>query len=65
MTPTNPWDIPSPCIGVCRLNPRTARCDGCERTTEEIAAWPTMDAPARLALLKLLATRGTGGDPPA
>lgn len=61
----NPWDIPSPCIGVCRLNPRTGRCDGCERTTAEIAAWPTMDAPTRIALLKSLASRGAGGDPPA
>lgn len=32
-------DIPSPCIGVCALNPETGRCAGCMRTTGEIAEW--------------------------
>ncbi|MFZ1640839.1 MAG: DUF1289 domain-containing protein [Candidatus Contendobacter sp.] len=34
-----PSDPPSPCIGVCVINPRTQLCDGCYRTLNEIAAW--------------------------
>jgi predicted Fe-S protein YdhL (DUF1289 family) len=32
--------LPSPCIGVCRLDPDEGVCIGCLRTTDEIAAWP-------------------------
>ena len=34
-----PDEPPSPCIGVCVINPQTQLCDGCYRTLEEIAAW--------------------------
>ena len=30
---------PSPCIGVCRMHPRTGLCEGCLRTIDEIAQW--------------------------
>ena len=33
-------DIPSPCIGVCRLDVARQVCEGCLRTTIEIARWP-------------------------
>jgi predicted Fe-S protein YdhL (DUF1289 family) len=32
-------DPPSPCIGICVINPQTQLCDGCFRTLDEIAAW--------------------------
>jgi predicted Fe-S protein YdhL (DUF1289 family) len=32
-------DPPSPCVGICTLNPQTQLCDGCLRTLDEIAAW--------------------------
>lgn len=32
-------DPPSPCIGVCVINPQTQLCDGCLRTLNEIAGW--------------------------
>ncbi len=32
-------DPPSPCIGVCVINPQTQLCDGCLRTLNEIAEW--------------------------
>jgi predicted Fe-S protein YdhL (DUF1289 family) len=32
-------DPPSPCIGVCVINPQTQLCEGCSRTLDEIAAW--------------------------
>ncbi|RJG07501.1 DUF1289 domain-containing protein [Noviherbaspirillum cavernae] len=31
--------VPSPCINVCRMNPRTGLCEGCYRTIDEIAQW--------------------------
>jgi len=31
--------VPSPCINVCRMNPRTGLCEGCLRTIDEIAQW--------------------------
>ena len=36
-------DIPSPCVGVCALDPATGLCRGCLRTGEEIQAWPRAD----------------------
>ncbi|MDG4596890.1 MAG: DUF1289 domain-containing protein [Candidatus Contendobacter sp.] len=34
-----PSDPPSPCIGVCVINPQTQVCDGCFRALDEIASW--------------------------
>ncbi|MET0180316.1 MAG: DUF1289 domain-containing protein [Novosphingobium sp.] len=33
-------DPPSPCNGVCRIDPATGWCLGCRRTLDEIAEWP-------------------------
>jgi predicted Fe-S protein YdhL (DUF1289 family) len=35
--------VPSPCINVCRMNPGTGWCEGCQRTLDEIAAWSGLD----------------------
>ncbi|BBK33914.1 hypothetical protein EDC65_3750 [Stella humosa] len=51
------WDIPSPCVGICRLDADSGLCQGCHRTIAEISAWPRLDAPARLALLDEIARR--------
>ncbi len=50
-------DIPSPCIGVCRLDPDTRRCSGCLRSAAEIAAWPGATPAERLAIVQLLRER--------
>lgn len=50
-------DIPSPCIGVCRLDGDRHLCEGCLRTTQEIARWPYADTPERLDILQLLRER--------
>jgi len=50
-------DIPSPCVRVCQIDRKTGWCLGCWRTGAEIGAWPTMDAPGRLALLDALPAR--------
>jgi hypothetical protein len=49
--------IPSPCIGVCRLDPETGLCAGCLRTPDEIAAWPAADTAGRMAILTVLKAR--------
>ncbi|MGI9435524.1 MAG: DUF1289 domain-containing protein [Geminicoccaceae bacterium] len=50
-------DIPSPCIGVCTLDPSTDHCLGCMRTADEIAAWPRADEAERLAIVQALRAR--------
>lgn len=50
-------DIPSPCIGVCELDPASGLCAGCLRTTAEIAAWPEASQAERLAIVQHLRTR--------
>ena len=49
--------ISSPCIGVCRLDPKTGICVGCLRTGEEIMAWPGADTAERMAILSRLPSR--------
>ncbi len=50
----NPWNdstiVLSPCIGVCELD-ASGRCRGCERTTDEIAAWGDMQDSERVRLM--------------
>jgi uncharacterized protein len=50
-------EIPSPCIGVCRLDPTSGLCTGCMRTLDEIACWPTADDAQRLAIVQNLRAR--------
>jgi predicted Fe-S protein YdhL (DUF1289 family) len=54
---TTPCYIPSPCIGVCRLDEARLLCEGCLRTTQEIARWPYADSPERLEILQRLRER--------
>jgi predicted Fe-S protein YdhL (DUF1289 family) len=39
MNPENQTPVPSPCINVCKMSPRTGLCEGCMRTIDEIVAW--------------------------
>jgi predicted Fe-S protein YdhL (DUF1289 family) len=50
-------DIPSPCIGICRLDRARQLCEGCLRTTQEIARWPYADTAERLQILQHLRER--------
>ena len=54
---SEPYDIPSPCIAVCKLDPATELCLGCFRTSAEIADWPTLDGAARLEVVQRLRDR--------
>lgn len=49
--------VGSPCTGVCRMDPGTGWCLGCARTLDEIAAWSTLDDPARRAVWQRLPPR--------
>lgn len=42
--------VPSPCINVCRINPRSGWCEGCARTLDEIAAWSKLSDEAKRAV---------------
>jgi predicted Fe-S protein YdhL (DUF1289 family) len=50
-------DIPSPCVGICRLDPSTGLCLGCMRTSDEIAAWPRASPVQRLQIVDQLRAR--------
>ena len=41
----------SPCVGVCSLGD-DGLCEGCHRTTAEIARWSQMDDDERLRLME-------------
>jgi len=50
-------EVASPCINVCRMNPETGLCEGCQRTLDEIAAWSGMSAEEKRAVLARLQAR--------
>lgn len=52
--------VSSPCVSVCRIDPRTGWCEGCRRTVDEIAAWSALDDAGRIAVWRALRVRGPG-----
>jgi predicted Fe-S protein YdhL (DUF1289 family) len=48
---------PSPCLGICIMDPRTRQCRGCLRTVEEIAAWYEATPAEKRTLIATLAAR--------
>jgi predicted Fe-S protein YdhL (DUF1289 family) len=46
--PPEPGMLPSPCVGICRLDDATGWCLGCARDTNELASWRTL-SPAEQA----------------
>jgi predicted Fe-S protein YdhL (DUF1289 family) len=59
MMATSPPDeiVDSPCIAVCEMMPDAGLCAGCFRTLDEIAAWGSLDAAGRRAVLARLPAR--------
>lgn len=47
----------SPCNSVCRMDPHTGWCLGCQRTLDEIAAWSTLDDAGKHRVWQLLTER--------
>jgi uncharacterized protein len=51
--------VASPCISVCRMDPRTQLCEGCARTIDEIASWSRYsDSDKRAVWLRIAERRG-------
>ena len=48
---------PSPCVGVCEVDPASSTCRGCLRTTDEIEAWGTLGEADRHRVLARCAER--------
>jgi predicted Fe-S protein YdhL (DUF1289 family) len=46
----------SPCVGICSLD-RAGLCEGCHRTTSEIARWSQMNDDERLHLMEVVLPR--------
>ena len=49
--------VGSPCINVCRIDPRSGWCEGCWRTIDEIAAWGGLADEGRRSVLERLDER--------
>lgn len=49
--------VPSPCIAVCQVDPRSNLCIGCRRHIDEIREWPIMTAEQKRAVLAALPGR--------
>ena len=50
-------NVPSPCVGVCRIDEARGRCEGCLRTLEEIGRWSALGTGDKRALLAELPGR--------
>jgi len=48
---------PSPCLGICLMDPQTRMCRGCLRTIDEICTWYVAGAAEKRAILARLAAR--------
>jgi len=48
--------ILSPCVGICSLDAE-GLCEGCHRTTAEIAGWSQMNDDERLQLMDVVLPR--------
>jgi len=49
--------VASPCISVCRMDPRTRLCEGCARTIDEIASWSRYTDAEKNAVWRRIAER--------
>lgn len=49
--------VPSPCVGICRMDQEKAWCSGCFRTIEEITRWSTAADQEKLRVWRLISQR--------
>jgi len=58
--------LPSPCVGVCRMDAASSLCLGCWRTLAEIAGWGTASATEQLVCWQRIGQRlGQSASDPA
>jgi predicted Fe-S protein YdhL (DUF1289 family) len=55
-------EVPSPCVRVCVIEPRSGYCRGCRRTLPEIAGWAKADDRRRLEIVAQLSDRSIPTD---
>lgn len=51
--------VPSPCSGVCKMDPDHGWCKGCYRTLEELTQWSRATDATKLAIWAQLEQRQT------
>ena len=49
--------VASPCINVCRMDPRSGWCEGCLRTIDEITRWSRLSDEDKRAVCAQLPAR--------
>ena len=49
--------MPSPCVGVCKMDTNKGWCSGCYRTLDELALWSRATDAAKLAVWALVEQR--------
>jgi predicted Fe-S protein YdhL (DUF1289 family) len=47
----------SPCIKICKLDPKQQFCLGCKRTVEEIAKWSSFTEQQQIIIIEQLKGR--------
>jgi predicted Fe-S protein YdhL (DUF1289 family) len=50
-------DVPSPCMGVCRMDEASGLCEGCLRTLDEIARWSALPVSGKREVWALIGQR--------
>ena len=50
-------DVPSPCISICRMSASTGWCEGCFRSSDEIAGWGRADDSSKRSLWRVIEQR--------
>lgn len=51
------FEVESPCVSQCGLDPETNVCNGCGRTLDEIRAWKLASNREKLDILNAMARR--------
>jgi predicted Fe-S protein YdhL (DUF1289 family) len=54
---------PSPCIGICLIDPGSRQCRGCLRSIAEIAIWCEASAAEKRTILARIAARRAAETP--
>jgi predicted Fe-S protein YdhL (DUF1289 family) len=54
--------VPSPCIGICRLDDAGRTCSGCGRTLDEVAGWSGASDDFKRAVWRRIAEARESGD---
>ena len=51
------FEVESPCVSQCGLDPETNICNGCGRSLDEIRAWKLASSREKLEILNAMARR--------